>query len=1479
MHPNFGLGRGRSANTRPQCIKFTESLQIKNAYNANVTGSTTWAGHIDKLDNSTFSHINNGYSFRIPDVFDEPYSDRVRYSSPMSEPRTNLSPGAYHRARAERDIPVSAETEFYAPHGMSMMSLPFFDGYSDSTDFGSGLGRFDGNYTKFERPDDPDERSFVFEFDDTVGGSAFTDGQFRSINNNLNKSASTQLHFSVNDINSNAVSSYIQSLFDVEEPIKGTLTVTNNADAPDDFITYNITSGQFSAGDYVILNVTRTTNYSDLHDNTWNDGENYTFAFNRAQPSIEADGNDDYIDLGFTFRIVCVDHDVADNNCPIYEVYMSSASSIQNFKHGGGHCKTVINELPEVTDYPLKGVEAPLDSRGKRIERLVSRFKPSQDRHPEDSTVYDQVDPSEQDWEMFSIMLGLHTEYPRNEILFDRWVADQSDAGNNTLMNPIFIGLDNDRAIDHYNENNGRFVGSAPDHSEYTVDTGIISKFHGTPTDTDVQLILEDYPDTDPTYSQAYHNSYYNSRADGDAEPLWENPIEDPADREPVADALISSPSSSDPYPTKDPRKYGIFAEAVYSDDTDNPANIGIRFRTNDGEAKSINFGPELYAENFFAGIPPFAQTFARNYADIHFSTTPIEGETHTPSEIRVTIPEQNIVGEGYYSINIPETGFSEVYWADSGEYSASVDGHSGTNETILSDYRIHNPDSITSSIQGKTALMQYTDTYPWDNVADDITEFYTDFKEIHGFKSLREGYTDIAGSHFGATQSPTDPSNDWWNFGPVLDDYIQYSKAYPGTASLEVGGLQQEVHLTSLGVSTDVTSPLGNPEVMGDSDDISVPQGTSSYYPQNQDKNAGYGLIRIGNKIGASVGLKVVNRFHKKDLTDPTGSWGYDRSHRVGDDPEKNRKLYERVQSLKIYGTQPLPKDEELNEISERIRTFDLGSKESIDLVDEIMFRTKFEGMVTYPREAEFNLAFIDRTANVSGTSSSGNPYYMEHANTNDVLTGLSTTDASVDRDGYVYGKIMHNISADTSLVSGFSAGQWQDTIIKLKVGDKLVINRSSATLPAGEVHIDEEFLIRKTNLDSSLGSSAAAKANWQVINSAYTGIQVGDHEYVDDGQEYIWTDLRSILDSDGLEQLSIYNGHMIRPLDENGDLTTDHGFSTGQPVIVTLTGSFGPFVSGRTYYVQSLDDNYFQLYDTKANAETGGFTGRVKWSQADEDNATGDLTITPDNSLQIIQTVDPDTGAPSFVHGAHSTLEWYTDQAEPGIYAVTLGVDNDTNAATYPRVYALIDLRSNCFNDDKLIINAPFGHIPLSTDTSTTTENLNGLHWWAANESTSNGDTYDNVLLPLPGISTIDETFSDRDGMPYGYSATDESYVHLKRGDVITFDYKGSTGTVDSDKPYGFRIKYESSNGTTAPSPASITRPVTIGVENSIFPNPVQGYTDPGTLIWDTTYSPAGLYYLAQQEHTGKGENVPDNNGQSTDHKTYFKIIVSEY
>lgn len=1469
MHPFFGLGRGRSANVRPQCIKFTESLQIKNAYNANVTGSTTWAGHNDKLDGSTFSSIN-GYSIKVPYVFDEPYSDRVKYSSPMSEPRTNLSPGAYHRARAERDIPVSAETEFYAPHGMSMMSLPFFDGYSDSTDFGSGLGRFDGNYTHIDSPDDPDERSFVFEYDELILSYA-ADGIFRS---NYSSKFSGELYLPLEDINSNEVSSYIQSLDDVEATIKGTVTITNNDD-PDDFVTYNITSARVIfvsvSNTYVILDVTRTTNYNVLHDQTWNDGENYTFAFNRAEPSIEADGNDDYIDLGFTFRVVCVDHDVADNNCPIYEVYMSSASSIQNFKHGGGHCKTVINELPEVTDYPLKGVEAPLDSRGKRIERLVSRFKPSANRHPDAYTSSDFVDPSEQDWEMFSIMLGLHTEYPRNEILFDRWVADQSDAGNNTLINPILIGLDNDRAIDHYNENNARFVGSFNgDHSEFTVDTGIISKFHGTPTDTDVQLILEDYPDTDPTYSQAYHNSYYHSWTDSDGEPLWENPIEDPADREPQDDLLESNPSSSDPYPTKDPRKYGIVAELVYSDDTDNPANIGIRFRTNDGESKSINFGPELYAQNYHYNLDPAFVNAARGYADITMTPTAVEGATHTPTIIRITIPEQNIVGEGYYSINIPETGYSETYWAETGIYDVATDGHSGNNETIVNDYIIYNPDSITETIQGKTALMQYTDTYPWDNVADNIQQYYTDFKEIHGFKSLGEGYNDIAGSHYGAAQSPSNPSNEWWNFGPVLDDY-QDGKAYPGTASVEVDGLQQEVHLTSLGVSTDVTSPLGNPEVMGDSDDITVPPGTTAYYPQNQDKNAGYGLIRIGNKIGASVGLKVVNRFNKKDLTDPTGSWGYDRSHRVGDDPEKNRKLYERVQSLKIYGTQPLPKDEEVNQDFERIRTVDLGSTSSIDLLDEIMFRTKFEGMVTYPKEAEFNLAFIDRTATVSAVNS-GNPYYMEHANTNDVLTGQSTTDASIDRDGYVYGVMRHSGDDDTSLNSA-----WENSIIKLNVGDKLVINRSSATLTQGDVHIDEEFLIRKTNLNSSLGSAAAAKANWQVINSAYTGVQVGDHEYVDDGQEYIWTDLRSIMDSDGIEQLSIYNGNMLRPLDENGDLTDDHGFSTGQPVIVTLTGSFGPFVSGRTYYVQSLSDDYFQLYDTKANAETGGFPGRVQWDQADEDNATGDFTITPDNSLQLIQKVDPDTGTPSFVHGAHSTLEWYTDQAEPGFYAVTLGVDNTTNSVTYPRVFALIDLRSNCFNDDKLIINAPFGHIPLSTDTSTTTDNLNGLHWWAANESTSSGSTFDNVLIALPGISTPDETFSDRDSTPYGYSAmeNDKSYVHLKRGDVITFDYKGSTGTVNSDKPYGFQIKYETSNVTTSPHSTLGVGQVSLGVENSIE----VGHPDSGTLVWDTTYSPAGLYYLAEIEYLGLGENVPDSGGKSTDHKTYFKIIVSEY
>ena len=517
-------------------------------------------------------------------------------------------------------------------------------------------------------------------------------------------------------------------------------------------------------------------------------------------------------------------------------------------------------------------------------------------------------------------------------------------------------------------------------------------------------------------------------------------------------------------------------------------------------------------------------------------------------------------------------------------------------------------------------------------------------------------------------------------------------------------------------------------------------------------------------------------------------------------------------------------------------------------------MFRTKFEGMVTYPKEAEFNLAFIDRTATVNAANS-GNPYYMEHANTNDDLTGQSTTDASMDRDGYVYGVLRHSGDDATSLNSG-----WENTIIKLNVGDKLVINRSSATLTQGDVHIDEEFLIRKTNLDNSKGSSAAAKANWQVINSAYTGVQVGDHEYVEDGQEYIWTDISTHSDSNDVINDS---SGLLRPVDEDGNLVVAHGFSTGQPVIVSLTGSFGPLVSGRKYYVKDVTAPFFTLYDTKANAEAGTPTGRVEWSQADKDNATGDLTITPDNSLQIIQTVDPDTGAPSFVHGAHSTLEWYTDQAEPGFYAVTLGVDNATNAATYPRVYALIDLRSNCFNDDKLIINAPFGHIPLSSSDS-----LKGLHWWA--------DAPENNISLVPDPNNPSEDyFSDRKGMPYGNPEYSFSNVYLKRGDVITFDYKGSTGTVNSDKPYGFKIKYETTNSTTSPNPNTTSDEVTIGVENSIG----SGIPDSGTLIWDTTYSPAGLYYLTQVEFSGNGENVPDSLDLSLTHKTYFKIIVSEF
>lgn len=60
-----------------------------------------------------------------------------------------------------------------------------------------------------------------------------------------------------------------------------------------------------------------------------------------------------------------------------------------------------------------------------------------------------------------------------------------------------------------------------------------------------------------------------------------------------------------------------------------------------------------------------------------------------------------------------------------------------------------------------------------------------------------------------------------------------------------------------------------------------------------------------------------------------------------------------------------------------------------------------------------------------------------------------------------------------------------------------------------------------------------------------------------------------------------------------------TGHGFAAGQAVLFTTTGALPTGVtSGATYYAGNIATNTFNLYDTEANAITGGTTGRVNTS-----------------------------------------------------------------------------------------------------------------------------------------------------------------------------------------------------------------------------------------------------------------------------------------
>jgi hypothetical protein len=118
-------------------------------------------------------------------------------------------------------------------------------------------------------------------------------------------------------------------------------------------------------------------------------------------------------------------------------------------------------------------------------------------------------------------------------------------------------------------------------------------------------------------------------------------------------------------------------------------------------------------------------------------------------------------------------------------------------------------------------------------------------------------------------------------------------------------------------------------------------------------------------------------------------------------------------------------------------------------------------------------------------------------------------------------------------------------------------------------------------------------------------------------------------------------------------------NGFSAGQAVRFTTTGALPTgIVAGTTYYAGNIVTSTFNLYDTEANAITGGATGRVNTSGSQSGtqtcehaakvsaNPTSGFSVTQYIGTGVTMTVPHGLGTPPelyFVKGVSVTGDWY--------------------------------------------------------------------------------------------------------------------------------------------------------------------------------------------------------------------------------------------
>jgi hypothetical protein len=655
------------------------------------------------------------------------------------------------------------------------------------------------------------------------------------------------------------------------------------------------------------------------------------------------------IELGFAWRIVCTEIDPEDN-CPVYELYVSSANNIHGFgfalwddssSAANTASATLANIIPDkrifqtVHRAPNEGTYSPvpLDNNGKRVEKLICRFKPAKrnarntkdfgadqvietqgDSAPNSTQIAANYE-SNQDFRNTGIGLSYQTTYPKYQIV----TARHSDGLSNVTDQSVGTRSASDTGL----YANDKFRNSIVTNAEY-------KNYHGQPSGLDVSTIIDDYPDLDPTYPVSVQKETHN--------------IDEATHNILNVDAFLEPPSTSaydDEYnkfliATQHPAYVLKFQEfldkvlvrTVFNDDS---SDVGIQFSSKNGNALEISFvTSDMHNLNSVQTGHILFTTYFRD--------TDLDPLTASSARLHVKIPEQlNNTAGGGHVIQIPAEGFTSTYWAE--------------------PY----PDNTIANRGSKDTAIEFGDNADLPTLADN---FFIGLRHLHQIDEIQTGIHALSELN----DHPDNISKFPLKVGPIYAPdgnavYQQVRKEnqiYGGTKGQTFihgfKSLNSDRSESDQSVNDTEYQRQSYP-IKGDATNEWSPTSTTLDYYRDGAGTAGsqilnFDPVKVGNRVGAQIGGKFTTKF---ELGSDVNIGGYGNTL----DPatkEEVRSYYDRIQKLSISNIAPLDEHSDGRNLFSNTPTTESGDIPQEEGHDwephfntaNVFFRTRFNGMLS---------------------------------------------------------------------------------------------------------------------------------------------------------------------------------------------------------------------------------------------------------------------------------------------------------------------------------------------------------------------------------------------------------------------------------------------------------------------------------------------------------------------------------------------------